>query len=179
MEGTNIAKLLKPRDHSLDGRKVLLIGADGEQFGKVSIDEARAKAQEQNLDLVIVSENGDSAVCKLMDYGKLLYERKKNIKAQKKSSSAQKLKEIKFHVSIDTHDYQYKIKRGIEFLQKGSKLKVSLVFRGREMAHKEMGFELINRIIEDIKPYGTAENRPKMTGRNIMLTFAPISKKHR
>lgn len=114
-----------------------------------------------------------------MDYGKLQYERKKNIKAQRKGASAQKQKEIKFHVRIDTHDYEYKMKRGIEFLEKGCKLKVSLMFRGREMAHKDMGFELINKIIKELIPYATADNRPKMTGRNIMLTFSPLSKKNR
>lgn len=112
-----------------------------------------------------------------MDFGKLQYERKKNLKAQKKTTHAQKLKEIKFHPRIDTHDYEYKIKRGIEFLSKGSKLKVSLMFRGRELAHKNIGFELINKIIEELKPYGTADNRPKLTGKNLMLTFSPISKK--
>jgi translation initiation factor IF-3 len=179
MEGINIAKLLKPADRTLNGRKILLIGEGGEQFGTVTIDEAREKAKDAGLDLVVVSDKGEAAVCKLMDFGKLQYERKKNIKAQRKGTSAQKQKEIKFHVRIDTHDYEYKMKRGIEFLTKGCKLKVSLMFRGREMAHKDMGFELINKIIEELKPYATADNRPKMTGRNIVLTFSPLSKKNR
>jgi len=113
-----------------------------------------------------------------MDYGKLQYERKKNLKAQKRGTSVQKLKEIKFHPRIDTHDYQYKMKRCVEFLEKGCKLKVSLMFKGREMAHKDMGFDLINKIIEELVPHGTADNRPKLAGRNIMLTFSPISKKN-
>jgi translation initiation factor IF-3 len=112
-----------------------------------------------------------------MDYGKLTYEQKKNMKDQKKHVITQKLKEVKFHINIDNHDYEYKLKHGVEFLEKGAKLKVTLVFRGREMAHKEIGFELIERILKDLSIHGTAEEKPKLLGRNISVTFSPLGKK--
>lgn len=145
-------------------------------MGIVSIDDAKEKAKAAGLDLVVVSDKSDPAVCKIMDFGKLQYEQKKNIKSQKKHSLTQKLKEVKFHVSIDKHDYEYKIKHCVEFLEKGYKLKASLIFRGREMAHKDMGYELVDKIIDDLSEYGTAENKPKLIGRSIIVSFAPLTK---
>ncbi len=134
-------------------------------------------AIEAKLDLVLVAEKSDPPVCRIMDFGKLTYEQKKNIKAQKKHVITQKLKEVKFHINIDKHDYDYKLKHGFEFLEKGAKVKVTLVFRGREMAHKEIGFELMERIINDLSKHGTAEEKPKLLGRNISVTFSPLGKK--
>lgn len=177
MEGTRIAKLIKPGDVSFASREVRLIGADGEQVGVVAYENARKMAVEAKLDLVLVAEKSEPPVCRIMDYGKLTYEQKKNIKSQKKHVIAQKLKEVKFHINIDNHDYDYKLKHGIEFLEKGAKLKITLVFRGREMAHKELGFELMERIIADLAKHGTAEEKPKLLGRNISVTFSPCGKK--
>lgn len=136
-------------------------------------EEARQRATESEKDLVVVAENVSPPVCKLMDYGKLLYEMKKKQKDQKKHQHAQKVKEVKFRVSIDEHDYNYKVHHAIEFLEKGYKVKITLMFRGREMAHKDMGFELINKIIGELESHGMAESEPKLLGRNISLTFAP------
>jgi len=172
--------LIKPNDRSLAERELRVVGEDGEQIGILTYEAARIKATEAGLDLVLVSGNTNPPVCRIMDYGKLRYEQKKKLKDQKKHQHAQKLKEVKFHVNIDEHDYQYKINHGIEFLGKGNKLRVTLMFRGREMAHKEIGFELIDRVIEDLKEHGVPEMKPKLLGRNASLTFAPIkSKGHR
>jgi len=132
---------------------------------------------EQGLDLVLVSDNSDPAVCRIMDYGKLRYEQKKKVKDQKKASHKTKLKEVKFRVNIEKHDYDYKINHAIEFLGKGNKVKLTLMFRGREMAHKDIGFELVTKVVEDLSAYGKAESMPKLMGRNITAVLAPISKK--
>lgn len=132
---------------------------------------------EQGLDLVLVSDNSDPAVCRIMDYGKLRYEQKKKVKDQKKAAHKTKLKEVKFRVNIEKHDYDYKINHAIEFLNKGNKVKLTLMFRGREMAHKDIGFDLISRVVEDLTPYGKAESAPKLMGRNITAVITPLSKK--
>lgn len=172
-----IARLLKERD-GFRADQVRLIDSEGEQLGTVSLAEAKARAKECGLDLVVVAEKADPPVCRIMDYGKLVYEQKKNIRSQKKKQLVQKLKEVKFRVNIDKHDYDYKIKHAVDFLSKGCKLKVTLMFRGREMAHKDIGFDLIRQVTEDIKEYGNAENTPKLLGRNITLTFSPVRKGH-
>jgi len=134
-------------------------------------------ADEAGLDLVIVAEKTDPPVCRVMDFGKLQYEQKKSIRLQKKHTHVQKVKEVKFRINIDPHDYGFKIKHALEFLGEGDKVKATLMFRGREMAHKEMGFELINKVMEDIKEYGEADGSPKLLGRNIIVTFNPATKK--
>ena len=108
-----------------------------------------------------------------MNFGKLLYEQKKKLKDQKKNQLAQKVKEIKFRLNIADHDYAHKIEQGVEFLEDGCKLKVTLTFKGREMAHPEIGFDLVNRIAEDLKDSGTIESPAKLLGKNINMTFNP------
>jgi len=147
---------------------------DGEQLNIVPLAKARELAHAARLDLVIMSEKSDPPVVRIMDFGKLQYEQKKNLKAQRKNASAQKLKEVKFHMNIDTHDYEFKLKHGIDFLQKGCRLKVTLVLRGREMAHKELADELFDKIISDLAPYGEPDGKPKMLGRNLSTTFSLI-----
>lgn len=136
-------------------------------------EEAREKAKQEGLDLVAVAENSDPPVVRIMDFGKLVYEQKKKQRDQKKHHHIQKLKEIKFHVNIDPHDYQYKLQHGIEFLEKGDKLKITLAFRGREMAHKDIGMDLMLGLIEELKEHGSADNEPKFMGRNLSVTFSP------
>jgi len=160
------------------GREVLVIDHEGEKRGAMKVEEGLAMAKEAGLNLVIVSETSNPPVCRIMDYGKLQYDRKKKIRDQKKSHHAQKLKEVKFRLRIENHDYEYKINHAIEFLGKGYKLKASLMFRGREMAHKDFGFELMQRVIKDLEEYGKAESNPKLMGRNITVTFTPIKKKN-
>lgn len=125
------------------------------------------------MDLVLVAEKSDPPVCRIMDYGKLLFEQKKNLKNQRRRSLTQKVKEVKFHVNVDKHDYGYKIEHAREFLHKGNKVKITLALRGREMAHKEMAFDLMARITEDLKGYGKSDVVPKFQGRNISVPFAP------
>jgi len=134
-------------------------------------------ADEAGLDLVIVAEKADPPVCRVMDFGKLQYEQKKSLRLQKKHTHVQKVKEVKFRINIDPHDYGIKIKHALDFLGEGDKVKATLMFRGREMAHKEIGFEVVNKVIEDIKEYGEAESTPKLLGRNIIVTFNPVTKK--
>jgi len=126
------------------------------------------------MDVVVVAEKSSPPVCRILDYGRLRYEQKRKLKNQKKNQSAQKLKEIKFHVNIDSHDFDYKINHAIDFLGKGYKVKVSLVFRGREAAHKTIGFEILNNVIEKLKECGLAENKPALSGRTISVALNPI-----
>jgi len=166
--------LLKPGDRAFtDDTEVRVVGADGEQVGLITFSKARSLAVEAGLDLVLVAEKAKPPVCRIMDFGKLQYEQKRNLRMQKKHSHAQKVKEVKFRINIDKHDYEYKIKHAEEFLGKGYKLKATLMFKGREMAHKDIGFELIGRVIEDLKEFGIADSTPKLMGRNISLSFSP------
>ena len=173
MEGGLIAKLLKHGDRSFTAEQVRLIGAEGEQLDVVSLARAREMAQEAGLDLVLVSDRSTPPVVRIMNYGKLQYEQKKNLKNQRKNNLAQKVKEVKFHVTIDQHDYDFKIKRALEFMEKGCRLKLTLTLRGREMAHQDLAFELINKVIADLSPFGDPDGTPKLLGRNISVNFAP------
>ncbi len=166
--------MLKPGDRSFTAEQVRLVGADGEQMDIVSLSKAHNLAEDAGLDLVVVSDKANPPVVRIMDFGKLQYEQKKNLKMQRKNSAAQKLKEVKFHMNIDTHDYSYKLKHGIDFLKKGCRLKVSLVLRGREMSHKELADDLMNKVMSDLAEYGEADGKPKLLGRNITVTYAPI-----
>ncbi len=173
LEGNNIAKLIKPGE-AFPHREVRLIDAGGEQVGIVSYTDARQRANDAKLDLVLVADKSSPPVCRVMDFGKLVFEQKKNLKAQKKNNITQKVKEIQFHVNIDKHDYETKMNHGIEFLEKGNKLKVALSFRGREMQHQEIGFELIAKITEELKEFGTTDEIPKLNGRTIIIHFNPV-----
>ena len=173
-EDPAIAKLLKYNDRAYADMALLVIGANGEQLGTLKLGPACQKAKDAGLDLVMVSEGSIPPVCRIMDFGKLLYEQKKKLKDQKKHNQAQKVKEIKFRLNIDTHDYDFKIAHGIEFLQEGSKLKVTIMFKGREMAHPEKGFELVDKITESLKDKGVIESPGKLLGRNICVTYNPV-----
>lgn len=150
-----------------------MIGANGEQLGVMKLAQACQVAKDAKLDLVLVAENANPPVCRIQDFGKLVYEQKKKLKDQKKNSQAQKTKEIKFRLHIDTHDYEVKLNHAREFLAEGNKLRVTLMFKGREMAHQEMGFELINKVIEDLKEDGVVDSPAKLFGKNIQMTFNP------
>lgn len=138
----------------------------------MTYEQALLKAKEATLDLVMVAEQSDPPVCRIMDFGRLIYDQKRRMREQRKHHHAQKLKEVKFRLRIENHDYQIKIQHAIEFLEKGDKLKVTIMFRGREMAYKQMGFDLVQRIIADLAAHGRPEIEPKMFGRNLTLTFA-------
>ena len=150
-----------------------MIGANGEQLGVMKLAQACQAAKDARLDLVLVAENATPPVCRIQDFGKLVYEQKKKLKDQKRNSAAQKTKEIKFRLHIETHDYETKLNHAKEFLAEGNKLKVTLMFKGREMTHQEMGFELINRVIEDLKEDGVVDSPAKLFGKNIQMSFNP------
>ncbi len=154
-----------------------LIDSDGTQVGIVSNREALEKAQEAGLDLVEIVPNATPPVCRIMDYGKFLFEEnKKRNKAKKKQKQVQ-LKEVKFRPGTDEGDYQVKLRNLIRFLEEGDKAKITLRFRGREMAHQDLGRQLLRRIETDLSDYGTVEQRPKMEGRQMVMVLGPIKKK--
>ena len=151
---------------------VRLIGADGAQVGIVSLAEALAAAEAATLDLVQIADS-DPAVCKIMDYGKHVFEAKKQKAAQRKKQKRIQVKEMKFRPGTVVGDYQIKFKALIRFLENGDKAKVTLRYRGREMAHQEIGIELLRRIEADLAEWGTVEQFPKMEGRQLTMVLAP------
>ena len=161
----------------IDAPQVRLIGEDGQQLGIVSLREAILKAEDAELDLVEIAPQAQPPVCKIMDYGKFKYqEQKKQHEAKLKQKQTQ-VKEIKFRPRTDEADYQVKLRNLIRFLTEGDKTKVTLRFRGREMAHQEFGVQLLKRIEEDLMEYGSVEQFPKLEGRQMVMVLAPKKKK--
>ncbi len=124
-----------------------------------------------------MAEKSKPPVCRIMDHGKLIYDQKKKKREQKKHTHVQKVKEVKFKLRIEQHDYEYKINHAISFLEKGDKVKATIVFKGRELSHKELGYDLINRIIEELQKCSNLDSKPSFAGRNITATFSALSKK--
>ena len=154
------------------------MGADGEQIGVVPIEDAQKRAEEAELDLVEVAPNAEPPVCRLMDYGKYLFEESKKRHAAKKKQKQIQVKEVKFRPGTDEGDYRVKLRNLMRFLEAGDKVKVTLRFRGREMAHQELGRRLLKRVEQDLEEYGGVEQFPKMEGRQMVMVMAPlISKK--
>ncbi len=166
-----------PINENISAREVRLIGADGEQIGIVSIDEALRVAEEAKLDLVEIAADAVPPVCRIMDYGKHLFEKKKQVAAAKKNQKQVQVKEIKFRPGTEEGDYQVKLRNLVRFLNDGDRAKVSLRFRGREMAHQELGLELLKRVEADLAEYGTVEQQPKLEGRQLMMVIAPKKRK--
>jgi len=154
-----------------------LIGADGQQVGVVTLDEALKTAQTARLDLVEIAPDSTPIVCKIMDYGKHLFELKKTKAAAKKKQKQQQVKEMKFRPGTEEGDYKVKLRNLIRFLENGDKAKVSLRYRGREMAHQELGMEMLKRIETDLVDLATVEQYPKMEGRQLIMVMAPKKKK--
>ncbi len=152
-----------------------MIGADGAQVGVVTIEEALEIAQAAELDLVQISD-ADPIVCKVMDYGKHQYELKKKANEAKKKQTQMQVKEVKFRPGTEDGDYQVKLRNLIRFLESGDKAKITLRFRGREMAHQELGMQLLKRIEADLVDFGTVEQHPKMEGRQMIMVIAPKKK---
>ncbi|WHR56350.1 translation initiation factor IF-3 [Wohlfahrtiimonas chitiniclastica] len=160
----------------ITAREVRLIDAEGEQKGVVPLAEALNMAYDSDLDLVEISPNAAPPVCRIMNYGKFKFEQqKKQHEARKKQKQIQ-VKEIKFRPGTDEGDYQVKLRNLIRFLSDGDKTKITLRFRGREMAHQELGMKLLNRVEEDLKEYGVVEQRPKFEGRQMVMVLAPAKK---
>ena len=154
-------------------RSILLIGDDGHKFGQIGLDEARAIAEERGLDLVEVSPEAKPPVVKLMDFGKFKYEQQKKAAEARKKQKVIEIKEIKMRPTIDDHDYDVKMRSMRRFFDEGEKVKVTLRFRGREMAHQHLGMELLGRIQKDVEPLAKIEQFPKIEGRQMMMVLAP------
>ena len=150
-----------------------MIGAAGQQVGIVPIQEALRKAEEAELDLVEISPQASPPVCRIMNYGKFQYEESKRRHAAKKKQKQIQVKEVKFRPGTDTGDYQVKLRNLIRFLENGDKAKVTLRFRGREMAHQELGMQLLKRVEADLKEYGTVEQFPRLEGRQMVMIIGP------
>lgn len=170
-----IAKSDEPRiNEEIYARTVRLIGVDGSQLGVFSIADARRVAESQNLDLVEIAPNADPPVCKVLDYAKYRYEQDRKAKAARKKQSKVEIKEMKFRPKIDVGDYETKKSHVMRFLKKGAKVKITIMFRGREMAHPEQGKMVLDRLAEDLKPFANVEQQPLMEGRNMHMLVAPI-----
>lgn len=153
-----------------------LIDSQGEQAGILGLEEAIEKAQQEGLDLVEVSPNAEPPVCRIMDFGKYLFEQKKKAQAGKTKTKQVQVKEIKFRPGTDIGDYNIKLKKLTKFLEDGDRTKITLRFRGREMAHQELGVELLKRVEKDLEDYATVEQFPKMEGRQLVMVMAPKKK---
>ncbi|MET3943640.1 translation initiation factor IF-3 [Corynebacterium mucifaciens] len=156
--------------------EVRLVGPSGEQVGIVRTDDARKLAYEADLDLVEVAPNAKPPVAKIMDYGKFKYEQDQKAREARKNQQQTVVKEQKFRPKIDEHDYQTKKGNVERFLEKGNKVKVTIMFRGREQARPELGYRLLERLAEDVGDLGVVESRPKQDGRNMTMVFGPARK---
>ncbi|MCX7008636.1 MAG: translation initiation factor IF-3 [Kiritimatiellaeota bacterium] len=156
--------------------EVRLIGEDGSQVGVVSTREALMRAQNAQLDLVEISPTAQPPVCRIMDYGKFKYETEKREKSSRQHASATRVKEIQLHPNVGDHDYQTKVRHLRDFVSDGHRVKVILFFRGRESAHQEIGFEVMNRVIRDTQDIAQTEQLPRLMGRNILMMLIPRTK---
>lgn len=150
-----------------------LVAEDGEQIGVVPIARALEMAEEASLDLVEISPNAEPPVCRLMDYGKFRFEQQKKHQSARKKQKQVQVKEIKFRPGTDIGDYRVKLRNLIRFLEEGDRVKVTLRFRGREMAHQDLGRDLLERVKTDLEEYGTVEQFPKMEGRQMVMVMSP------
>ncbi len=153
-----------------------MIGHDGEQIGIVSLDEAMEAAIDADMDLVEIVPNAEPPVCRVMDYGKFVFEQKKQQQAAKKKQKQVHVKEVKFRPGTGEGDYQVKLRNLVRFLSDGDKAKVTMRFRGREHAHRELGLEMLQRIESDLAEYGQVEQQPQMEGRQMVMVLTPKKK---
>ncbi|MBM1814481.1 translation initiation factor IF-3 [Sulfitobacter pseudonitzschiae] len=164
-------------NEKIRSNEIRLIGAEGENVGVVTPARAMAMAEEAGLDLVEISPNAVPPVCKIMDFGKFKYEQQKRESEARKKQKIIEIKEVKFRPNTDTNDYQVKMRNVFKFLENGDKVKITLRFRGREMAHQNLGRELLERVAEDTKDVGKIENFPKMEGRQMVMLIGPVASK--
>ena len=157
--------------------KVRLIGPSGEQVGVVNIDDALRLADETDLDLVEMAPDANPPVCKLLDYGKYKYELAMKAREARRNQAKMVLKEIRFRLKIDAHDFETKKGHVVRFLSSGDKVKVMIMFRGREQSRPEMGTELLTRLADEVKEFGIVESAPRQDGRNMTMVLAPLKKK--
>ncbi len=160
----------------ITSKEIRLIGADGENVGVVTPARAMDMADDAGLDLVEISPNANPPVCKIMDFGKFKYEQQKRESEARKKQKTIEVKEVKFRPNTDKHDYDVKMRNVFKFLENGDKVKISLRFRGREMAHLNLGRELLERVAEDVKDVGKVESMPKMEGRQMIMMIGQLPK---
>ncbi len=161
----------------ITARRVRLVGAEGEQVGVVSINEALQLAYDANMDLVEISPNAEPPVCKIMDFGKFQFEQNKKLQAAKKKQKQIQIKEIKFRPGTEEGDYQVKLRSLIKFLNEGDKTKITVRFKGRELTHRELGMDLLKRIEKDLEEVAAVEQFPKLEGRQMVMVMGPKKKK--
>ncbi|MBQ1274689.1 MAG: translation initiation factor IF-3 [Cellulosilyticum sp.] len=154
-------------------KEVRLIGADGEQIGIVSSKEAQKMASEKNLDLVKIAPQAKPPVCKIMDYGKYKFDAAKKEKEARKKQKTISVKEVRLSASIEKHDFETKMRNAVKFLKSGDKVKISVVFRGREMMHTHRGNELLEQAMAFVEEVGTVEAKPKLEGRAMVIVVIP------
>ena len=177
LEVLTIAKLDHQLNDEIRDKEIRLIGADGAQLGIISADEANNLADEQGLDLVKISPNAVPPVCKIMDYSKFCFDQKKREKEAKKNQRVVEIKEIRMSPSIDTNDFNTKVKSALKFLGDGNRVKVSVRFRGREMAHTNLGEKLLMEFAEACAEIATMEKNPKLEGRFMAMFLTPKNSK--
>ncbi len=165
-----------PINEEIRTDKVRLIGADGQQLGIVSLDEALKQAKASSLDLVQMAKDGNPLVCKLMDHGKHIFDVKKQKAASKKKQKRIQIKEIKFRPVTEENDYQIKVNKIKSFLNDGNKAKITLRFRGREMAHQDIGLDLLKRVETDLETIASVEQFPTLEGRQLVMMMSPNRK---
>jgi len=154
-------------------RRVRLVGSAGEQVGIVSIEDAMRRAEEAGLDIVEVASRTDPPVCRIMDYGKFRYEKLKQLRSSRKKQKSFAIKQIRLRPKIGEHDYQVKLKHAIEFIKDGDKIKFSLMFRGREMAHQDLGRNVLQKFMDDLAEIAIVEQQPTLQTRFMNMVLAP------
>jgi len=154
-------------------REVRLIDSDGGMVGVVSIAQAKKRAEDENLDLVLISAASDNPVCKIMDYGKFMFEQAKREREAKKNQKITEIKEVGLKISTEEHDFQFKTKNACRFLSDGDRVKVVIKFRGREMAYTSRGYDVMRNFVDQCKEVGIVDKEPKVEGRNMVMFLAP------
>ena len=177
MQGRKVSAIAaqEPRlNEQITVRECRLIGFDGTQLGIYPVAQAQRVADDQGLDLVEIAPNAEPPVCRIMDYGKFKYDQAIKAKQARKNQSKIETKEMKFRPKIDVGDYTTKKKHVLRFLSAGNKIKITIMFRGREMAHPEQGLTILERLADDLKDIAVIESQPKMEGRNMHMLIAPL-----
>ncbi|MCB2426194.1 MULTISPECIES: translation initiation factor IF-3 [Methylophaga] len=173
----NIATDQKRLNSEITAKEIRVTDANGEQLGVISLARALELAEEAELDLVEIAPQAEPPVCRIMDYGKYVFEANKQKAIAKKKQKQIQVKEIKFRPGTEEGDYQVKLRNLTRFLEEGNKAKVSLRFRGREMAHQDLGLKLLERVADDLKELSVIEQHPKKEGRQMIMVLAPSNKK--
>jgi translation initiation factor IF-3 len=173
-EGSSISEKRVRVNDQIRISPIRLIGGEGEQLGIVALDDARERAAEEGLDLVEVAPDARPPVVKMMDYGKFKYEEQRKARESKKKQHKIQVKEVKFRPGIEDHDYEFKLRHARRFLEEGNKVKLTMMFRGRQVTHPEVGREVLERATKDLEDLAKVESRPNMEGRTMSMVLVPL-----